>query len=164
MMTRILRAAAALAAVVLATATPAADETQVPYPEGYRYWPHIKSMVIQQGHPLFASFGGIHHIYANEKALAAFQARKGFPDDAVIVFDLLEATTADNAINEGRRKVVAVMHKDRKRFAATGGWGFEAFTGGSHSQRTVGAKAAEACFGCHAPQKPRDYVFSRYRM
>ena len=32
------------------------------YPEGYRNWTHIKSMVIQQGHPLYESFGGIHHI------------------------------------------------------------------------------------------------------
>ncbi len=35
---------------------------QVSYPEGYRQWTHVKSMVIQTGHPLFDSFGGTHHI------------------------------------------------------------------------------------------------------
>lgn len=163
MITRILTVSATLAAVLLATATIGADVPQVPYPEGYRYWPHIRSMVIQQGHSLYASFGGIHHLYANEKALEAYRNHTGFPDGAVIVFDLLEASVADNAITEGQRKFIGVMHKDRKLYPATGGWGFEAFSGNSRTARIVGAKAAEACFGCHAPQKPRDYVFSRYR-
>lgn len=163
MMNRILKVSATFAAVLLASATVGADSPQVPYPEGYRYWPHVKTMLIQQGHPLYGTFGGIHHIYANEKALGAYQNRTGFPDGSVIVFDLLEAIPADNTITEGRRKLIAVMHKDRRLYPATGGWGFESFTAGSHSARTVGAKAAEACFGCHTPQKPRDYVFSRYR-
>ncbi len=64
---------------------------KVPYPDGYRQWTHVKSMVIQKGHPLYEAFGGIHHIYANEKALRAMQAGKPYPDGAVLVFDLLEA-------------------------------------------------------------------------
>lgn len=164
MKTRIPTVAAALAVVVLAATTVGADNPQVPYPEGYRYWPHVKSMLIQQGHPLHATFGGIHHIYANEKAVQAYRSRTGFPDGAVIVFDLLESVAADNALTEGRRKLIGVMHKDRSRFAATGGWGFESFVGDSRSERGAGARAAEACFGCHAPQRPRDYVFSRYRL
>lgn len=55
------------------------------------------------------------------------------------------------------------MLKDSRKFAATGGWGFEGFAGNSKTERAVGAKAAEACFGCHAAQKNSDYVFSRYR-
>ena len=39
----------------------AADPAPVPYPTGYRDWHHVKSMVIEQGHPLYAAFGGIHH-------------------------------------------------------------------------------------------------------
>ena len=37
----------------------AAESSAVPYPDGYRAWTHVKSMVIGAGHPLFASFGGI---------------------------------------------------------------------------------------------------------
>ena len=45
-------------------------QSEVPYPTGYRDWSHIKSMVIEEGHPLFEAFGGIHHIYANDEVLA----------------------------------------------------------------------------------------------
>ncbi len=134
----------------------------VPYPEGYRDWHHVKSMVIESGHPLYASFGGIHHLYANDKAMQGYRSGR-FPDGSVIVFDLLAATSADHSITEGERKVVGVMLKDSRKFATTGGWGFEGFAGKSKTERAVGAKAAEACFGCHAAQKSTDYVFSRYR-
>ncbi|MDW8323205.1 MAG: cytochrome P460 family protein [Burkholderiales bacterium] len=135
---------------------------EVPYPEGYRDWRHVKSMVIEEGHPLYASFGGIHHIYANKKALEGY--RKGqFPDGAVIIFDLLEAKREGHAVVEGARKVVGVMHKDARRYAATGGWGFEGFAGDSKTERVVKGNAKAACFDCHAAQKAADYVFSRLR-
>lgn len=139
-----------------------AETSAVPYPDGYRAWYHIKSMLIEEGHPLFGSFGGIHHIYANEKALAGYENGR-FADGAVIVFDLLEAETAGGAVTEGSRKVAGVMHKDARKYAATGGWGFEAFGGGDRASRAVGGDAATACFGCHAPQKEHDYVFSSLR-
>ncbi|MEW6415936.1 MAG: cytochrome P460 family protein [Pseudomonadota bacterium] len=153
----ILSAFAALAAL------PAlADDAVVPYPEGYRSWTHVKSMVIEKGHPLHTSFGGIHHLYANAKAMQGYRSGR-FPDGAVIVFDLLEASRAGNAISEGPRKVAGVMHKDTKRYASTGGWGFEGFAGGDKARRVVGKQAESACFACHAPQKDRDYVFSSLR-
>jgi hypothetical protein len=148
--------------VVVPLTLHAADAPPVPYPEGYRDWHHVKSMVIQAGHPLHASFGGIHHLYANDKALEGYRTGK-FKDGAVIIFDLLEANAADNAIVEGPRKVLGVMHRDGKKYQATGGWGFEGFAGGKPNERAVGNKAAEACFGCHAPQKNTNYVFSSLR-
>jgi hypothetical protein len=152
-----------IAAVSLVSSSAfAADEPQVPYPEGYRDWHHVKSMIINPGHPLYESFGGIHHIYANALAVQGYKQGK-FPEGAVIIFDLLEAKEADNAITEGSRKVVGVMHKDSQKFAATGGWGFEGFKGDSHTERAVGAKAATACYQCHIPQQDKDFVFSRLR-
>jgi hypothetical protein len=140
----------------------AADPPPVPYPQDYRNWRHVKSMVIQPGHPLHEAFGGIHHIYANAAALAGYRSGR-FPDGAVIVFDLLEAQGADNAIGEGRRKVVGVMHKDSRKYRATGGWGFEGFKGDSRSERAVGKDAATACYQCHTERRDRDYVFSAAR-
>lgn len=139
-----------------------ADNAQVPYPEGYRGWRHVSSMVIEAGHPLHASFGGLHHLYANDKAVQGYASGK-FPDGSVIVFDLLEAAAADHAITAGKRKVVGVMLKDAKKFASTGGWGFEGFAGDSKTERAVGANAATACFGCHTARRSNDFVFSRYR-
>ena len=139
-----------------------ADDKQVPYPEGYRGWHHVSSMVIEAGHPLYASFGGLHHLYANDKALKGYASGK-FPDGSIIVFDLHEAAAADHGITAGKRKVLGVMLKDAQKFAATGGWGFEGFKGDSKTERAVGADAATACFGCHTAQKNSDFVFSRYR-
>lgn len=152
----------AVIASIVTGAVIAATSNAVPYPEGYRKWQHVKSMVIQADHPLYASFGGIHHLYANTKAVEGYRSGK-FTEGAVMVFDLLEAHAADNAITEGKRKVLGVMHKDSTKYAATGGWGFEGFAGDSKTERAVGANAATACFGCHIAQKQHGYVFSEYR-
>ena len=140
----------------------AADAPPVPYPEGYRSWHHVKSMVIQPGHPLHASFGGIHHVYANSRALQGYRQSK-FKDGSVIIFDLLDTVTADNAVTESKRKVVGVMHRGRNRYAATGGWGFEGFAGDSKTQRAVGGNAVTACYNCHTSQKEKQFVFSALR-
>lgn len=147
----------ALAAVALA-----ASHAEVPYPANYRDWTHVKSMVIEPGHSLHATFGGIHHLYANAAAMKGYRSGK-FPDGAVIVFDLLEAHAKDNTVTEGARKVVGVMQRDAKKFAATGGWGFEGFAGDSQTQRLVGANATTACFACHQARGQHEYVFSGYR-
>lgn len=139
----------------------ASSNDKVDYPEGYRQWAHVKSMVLQKGHPLYETFGGIHHIYANAKALAAMKAGKPYPDGSVLVFDLLTAKMENNAIVEGDRKVVGVMQKDSKIFAKTGGWGFEGFK--DDTRERVVENAQTACYSCHTSQKENDYVFSTYR-
>jgi hypothetical protein len=152
----VLVGACAAAAVIAGTSS------TVAYPEGYRNWHHVKSMVIEAGHPLYASFGGIHHLYANKKALKGYASGR-FADGSVIVFDLLEATSADHAVTEGARKLIGVMEKDAGRFAATGGWGFEGFAADSRTERLVGAAAPTACFACHQARADQDYVFSSLR-
>jgi hypothetical protein len=134
---------------------------QVTYPTGYRQWTHVKSMVIEKGHPLYESFGGIHHIYANRKALKALKKDTVFPNGSILIFDLLEAKSKDNSIVEGQRKVVGVMEKNSKKFAGTGGWGFEGFKGNT-LERVVQDSRTD-CFNCHESQKESDYVFSKYR-
>jgi hypothetical protein len=157
-----MKALALMLTCAAVTTSALAADPQVPYPQGYRNWHHVKSMVIEEGHPLFASFGGIHHLYANGKAMQGYRG-KSFPDGAVIIFDLLEAKRDGGTVTEGARKVVGVMHKDSKKFKATGGWGFEGFGGGDPTKRVVGGNAASACFACHEPQKAQDYTFSRLR-
>ncbi|MFN4110641.1 MAG: cytochrome P460 family protein [Ignavibacteria bacterium] len=136
-------------------------KNDVPYPEGYRNWTHIKSMILEKGHPLYEAFGGIHHIYANKKALEGYRSGNKFKDGSIIVFDLLEAISDNNAIVEGNRKVVGVMIKDSKRFKTTGGWGFEGFAGDSR-ERVVKNMEGE-CYACHLQVKEKDFVFSEYR-
>ena len=57
--------------LLLPAAALAADP--VPYPEGYRAWTHVKSMVIEKGHPLDEAFGRIHHLYANKQAMQGYR-------------------------------------------------------------------------------------------
>ena len=153
-----------LTCVTALVAAPAlgADAPPVPYPKGYRQWTHVKSMVIQPGHALYDSFGGVHHLYGNKLAEKGY-ARGKFPDGAVIVFDLLTAVSADNTVQEGPRKVLGVMVKDSRRYKDTGGWGFEGFKADSTTERAVGSQAATACYQCHTAQKDKDYVFSSMR-
>ncbi|AQZ93674.1 cytochrome P460 family protein [Halopseudomonas phragmitis] len=153
----------ALALVVLpALGLSAQAQTEVPYPTEYRQWQHVKSMLIEQGHPLYEAFGGIHHIYANPLAMEGYRSGQ-FPDGAVIAFDLLEAERADHAVVEGVRKVLGVMHKDQAAYPETAGWGFEGFAAGDPAARVVGANAYDACFACHTSEREYDYVFSRLR-
>ena len=153
----LLAAALCFAAPVFAAETP-----PVPYPEGYRQWTHVKSMIINQGHPLYDAFGGIHHLYANSKAEQGYKSGK-FADGSVIAFDLLDAKATDNTVQEGARKVLGVMHKDSRKYKDTGGWGFEGFKADSKTERAVGKNAASACYQCHTAQKDKDFVFSAYR-
>lgn len=156
-----LMAAAAIAATTVSSFSIASDSS-VPYPNGYRDWHHVKSMVINPGHGLYDSFGGIHHLYANKAALRGYKTGK-WPDGSVIVFDLLDARTADHAVTEGARKVVGVMHRDARKYISTGGWGYEGFKGDSMTDRAVGGNAASACYECHTAQKESGFVFSKLR-
>jgi hypothetical protein len=140
-----------------------ADSPAVKYPAGYREWTHVKSMaIVSDKHPLFNTFGGIHHVYVNKTGLQATKSHGAFPNGSVLVFDLLQAAETDGAYVEGQRKLVAVMLKDSTRFKDTGGWGFEGFKGDSGTERVVTDPTGQ-CFHCHAAQKDHDYVFSEFR-
>ncbi len=129
----------------------------------YRQWTHVKSMVIfDETHPLYKSFGGMHHIYVNAKGLKASQAGGPYPDGSTLVFVLYEAVNEDGAYVAGKKKVEAIMVKDRHRFAETGGWGFQAFDPQTHQPLIKQADVTSACYNCHASVKDRDYVFSRF--
>jgi len=140
---------------------PLAAQDPIDYPEGYRSWAHVKTLILHSGHALADPFEGIHHVYANPSAVTATQGGE-VADGSVLVFDLLEAVTEGEATAEGQRKLLAVMVKDRARFAKTGGWGYEAWAGDSRSERLVSDGGA-SCHGCHASQADSDYVFSRWR-
>ncbi len=139
----------------------AATVDSVAYPYDYRSWTHVKSMVIHPEHGLADPFEGIHHIYANEAAIAGLESND-YENGAILVFDLLSQEHGDGATQEGGRKFIGVMEYDAERFAATGGWGFEAFAGDSKIERVVEDRGA-SCFACHQAVKKDNYVFSKYR-
>lgn len=150
-----------LAVALAAGSIASAGSSDVAYPEGYRAWHHIKSMVINEGHPLFEAVGGIHSIYANPQALDGYRSGKQFAEGSVIVFDLFEALDADNTVVEGDRKAVIVMEKGSK-YGDTGNWGYQVFDPAT-GKGTLDAAAAAGCHGCHTQQQAEDFVFSSYR-
>jgi cytochrome P460 len=137
----------------------AADNGAVAYPLGYRDWAHVKSALVDPKNPAAGRYGGLHHIYANEKAMEGYRTGQ-FPDGSVIVFDLLETRDNAGATTEGPRKFIDVMAKDSQRYAETGAWGFEEFTGDSRTDRALTAQAKIDCYKCHTRQKDHGFVFS----
>jgi hypothetical protein len=95
---------------------------EVPYPEGFRNWKHVKTAIIGPQSPAFAHWGGFHHIYANDKAVEGYKSNH-FPNGSILVFDVLEAIQKDSDFGEGKRRKIDVMVKDSVLFAGTGGWG-----------------------------------------
>jgi hypothetical protein len=182
--------AGAAAACALGAASVALADDGPEYPEGYRLWDHVKSMIVDNGLPVLGDPAnplnviGLHHIYANKKAMEGYRSlnahRPGavvFKDGSVIAFDLLEhvklgAPEAPVAIVEGPRKLVAVMEKDARRFAKTGGWDFQVYNPVTRAP-LLDAKTQQVCFGCHKNGDPAlpiignaaasDFVFSRLR-
>lgn len=148
-----------ISSMLVAASTHAGDK--VDYPDSYRTWTHIKTMTLHKGHALENPFLGIHHVYGNPKAVDGTKSGQ-FKEGAVLVFDLLNYLTADNASTEGDRVLVGVMVKDSAKYPSTGGWGFEGFKGDSHTQRLVN-DGGQSCFACHTSQKENDYVFTRWR-
>lgn len=145
---------------------PAADSLRpagpvVPYPEGFRHWTHLGSVVGPPIDRMPAPRGLIHHLYANDKALEG-GATGRFPEGAAFVADWFVLVEKDGSLVEGPRKSTNVMIKDA-RFTATGGWGFEDFEKDSREIRNVGGAAPNACYACHAKVQARDHVFSEVK-
>jgi hypothetical protein len=132
---------------------------EIPYPEGYREWTHVKTYVVGPKSPAFKFIGGFNHVYANEKAMQGYRTGY-FPDGSVIVSDVIEAIDSIN-IREGKRHHIDVMMKDSVAFSDSQGWGFESFATDSKIERMVTPDMSRNCTNCHSKQK--DLVFSDYR-
>jgi len=153
-----------LAVTALATFLMAADRDPKPDPKidfpDFRSWTHVKTMVIHdESHPLFESFGGIHHVYANSRALPSTSTRKPYPDGSLLAFVLYDLEAQEGAYSAGSRKLTAVMEKKGK-YRDTGGWGFQAW---GRDGKPIVFDGGGACFACHRDgAASTDFVFSRY--
>jgi len=132
----------------------------IAFPKGYRHWTLVKSMVIfSNQHPLYEKFGGLHNVYVNDTGLPSLQQGKAYADGAILVFDLYDISSGRGAIETRSRKFIAVMKKNAKLYAQTGGWGFEVFRG---DEEKGSLQDTKSCFDCHAQKKLADYVYSTY--
>ena len=137
-------------------------DDQVPFPMEFRRWAHVKSVLVGPQSAAFATEGGIHHIYANEKAVQGYETGK-FPDGSVIVYDLLETREIAGNIIEGPTRRIDVMVKQGELYRTTGGWKFMRFPGGDPTDGKLTAERQAGCAACHAKRKDHDFVFSEFR-
>jgi hypothetical protein len=157
-----LPAGVACVALVMALAPFAAESAgDIKFPAGYRSWFHVNTQVIDKTSPLFDPLGGMHNIYVNATGQAALKKGGPYPDKTVFVSDVHDFTVTDGSWVEGGRKAIGIMVKDHKKYASTGGWGFELWLGGDPKKQFV-TDPAKQCFECHQPKKDQDYVYSTW--
>jgi quercetin dioxygenase-like cupin family protein len=151
-------------AVISAQPTPAAPV--IPFPRDYRSWQHVRTIVVGSGHRSFASRGGIHHYYANAKAVEGYRTGR-FPNGSVIVDEgvLAEDGTGPSKgiLFESDRRSLDVMVKNDRLYKDTDGWGFEHFEE-SEAKGKLDAGRRTQCYECHSKRKDHDFVFSAIRV
>ncbi len=133
-----------------------ADSAAISLPADYQAWRHVKTQVIQEG-PSFERFGGMHHIYANERAVQGLRSRR-FDEGAMLVAEFRTLARQGNVIDGGAIRLVDVMVFDPRRFADTDGWGYAEFVGPELKVRTFDRRSE--CHDCHAKRADHGYVFS----
>lgn len=132
----------------------------VQFPIDFRRWVHVGTGVILPGtNPELKSEEGMHHVFANEKAVDGYSTGN-YPDGSIVVYELREAKQQNGVIFEGDRKRVDVMMKDSTLYKSTGGWRFERFWGNDQSQDTI-QDSGTSCFACHSNASAHGFVFSQ---
>jgi hypothetical protein len=132
-------------------------------PSGYRDW-RLISVAHEE-----ANFKSFAAVLGNDVAIKAYREGKlPFPDGTIIAaFHWRHIPSEENDKVFGRSQSyvagpatnVQFMVKDSTKYAATSGWGFAQFDDG----KPVTDKAMlKSCFDCHALNKDRDLVFTRY--
>ena len=132
-------------------------------PAGYRDW-KLVSVAHEAG-----DLNDLRAVLGNDIAIKAYrQGKLPFPDGAIIArLAWSYVPSAENDKVFGRpqsfvagapKEGVQFMVKHSRKYASTGGWGFEDFVDGKPLPPT----ALAGCFSCHVPARARDYVFARY--
>jgi hypothetical protein len=134
--------------------------TQIP--PGYRDW-RLISVAHEEGN--LNSFAAV---LGNDVAIKAYREGKlPFPDGTIIAaLHYHHVPSEENNKVFGRSQSfvpgpptnIQFMVKDSTKYAATGGWGFAHFQDGKPGD----AAFMKTCYPCHAQEKARDLVFTRY--
>src|SRR6187402_2538543 len=102
------------------------SEEEVPFPEGYRNWTHVKTYIVRPKSPAFPFIGGFNHVYANSEAMRGYKTGY-FPNGSIIVSDVIQANEDSLNTREGDRVHLDVMVRDSIKYQDFGGWRFETF-------------------------------------
>jgi hypothetical protein len=162
--TRLFVVPAALASAFLAAGTLFASPDDSPkMPTDSQQWYLANSMLVTKEPNRTGLLTGVHLIHVNQ--IGFDRLKRGgsapYPDGTVFVDDVREFSMDDGAYQQGGHKFLTVMVKDSKKYASTGGWGFQAWLRGDATKPIVN-DSVKQCFTCHVPKNANDYVFSTY--
>ena len=110
---------------------------------------------------------GLHNVYTQTGVAEYFQEHGSFPDGAVIVKELLKATTASMTTGTVSRGTEVegwfVMVKDTEgRFSSSplwgDGWGWVLFNS-DQPEKPVTQNYKTECIGCHIPARDDDWIY-----
>ena len=110
---------------------------------------------------------GLHNVYTQAGVAEYFQQNGKFPDGAVIIKELLKATTASMTTGTVSRGTEVegwfVMVKDTQgRFSSNplwgDGWGWVLFNA-DQPEKPVTQNYKTECIGCHIPAQNDDWIY-----
>ena len=160
-MARVFRLLTATVVMLAILSVSAESVDDIKPPVDYRRWFHVNTMIVDKASPLFEVLGGMHNVHVNSVGESALRKGGPYPNGTVFLTDLHEFSVVDGSYVEGALKGLALMAKDSKKYASTGGWGFQFWAGGDPKNPIV-TDATKQCFECHQPKKDQDYVYSTY--
>ena len=153
-----------VAFAVVGTLFAAQTSDALKMPRDFKQWYLVHSTLITKDDNKLGLIAGVHYIYVNATGLDRLK-RGGstpYPDGTMFTDDVRSFSVEDGTYLQGAaRKAVTLMVKDSKKYASTGGWGFQAWAGGD-STKPIATDPVKQCFTCHVPQKAQDFTFSKY--
>jgi hypothetical protein len=160
---RMFRPMALVAAMVAAGTLFASTEDGPKRPTDFQHEYLANAMLVSKEPNSTGLITGTHLIYVNGVGLSRFKrgGSTAYPDGTVLVDDIRNFSIVDGTYQQADRKFLTVMVKDSKKYASTGGWGFQAWVGGDPTKPIV-TDSTKQCFGCHAPKQTNDYTYSTY--
>jgi hypothetical protein len=149
--------------LVAAGALFAGTRGELKIPEHFQHWYLVNCLLLTKEPNPFGISSGMHLIYVN--SIGFERLKRGgpgpYPDGSIFVDDLREFSAADGSYQQGRGKAKTLMVRDSKKYATTGGWGFQAWAV-SAPRTPIVTDATHQCFDCHQSKRDNDYVFSTY--
>jgi hypothetical protein len=134
-------------------------------PQGnFKHWYLVHSTLITKDENKLGLIAGVHLIYVNAAGFDRLKRGGSTPyrDGTMFSDDVRDYSATDGVyVQSATRKAITLMVKDSKKYASTGGWGFQAWAGGD-ATKPIATDPVKQCFNCHVPQKAQDFTFSKY--
>jgi len=145
-----------LVCLVVAMASAQITSDPLAFPANFRTWNHTHTNLIDDAKD---PFYGYHNVYVNPAGSRASIAGGTYPEGSKLVVAFYGIEKNGTLITQGKPLAVALMSKDKSKFAATDGWGYALFSPDGMAKPIDQAKD---CHACHESKKAADFVFSSY--